>query len=194
MEKRLMMYGLYPEAVAAAARRNGAVENLRDKTALRPGVDGVMIEEDMAGSNGLMISPRQWREISKPVLAGRAANIKKSVDQIILHNCGRNIEIMEDIIECGIDCYQSLQTNAGMSPEILTGEFGDRLSFWGGSPVELLVGGTPGETRKAVRDVLESTADTPGFIFGPSHSIAFGSKYDNFMAMLDEFVLCRGRG
>jgi uroporphyrinogen-III decarboxylase len=30
-----------------------------------------------------------------------------------------------------------------------------------------------------------------GFILGPSHSIAFGTKYDNFMAMLDEFEKLR---
>jgi hypothetical protein len=193
MENGLMMYGLCPEAAAAAAARNGAVHNRMDRTALRPGSDGILIEEDMAGSNGLMISPRQWREISKPVLASRVANIKKTVSQVILHNCGRNIEIMDDIIECGVDCYQSLQTNAGMSPELLAPEFGDRISFWGGGPVELLVGGTPEEMRRTVRDVLAKTSDIPGFIFGPSHSIAYGTKYDNFMAMLDEFDLRRNR-
>ena len=30
-----------------------------------------------------------------------------------------------------------------------------------------------------------------GYILGASHSIAVGAKYDNFMAMLDEFVALR---
>ncbi|MFP4444219.1 MAG: uroporphyrinogen decarboxylase family protein [Spirochaetia bacterium] len=55
------------------------------------------------------------------------------------------------------------------------------------------MGGTPGEMRNTVREVLEKTSETPGFIFGPSHSIAYGTKYDNFMAMLDEFDLRRNR-
>jgi len=41
--------------------------------------------------------------------------------------------------------------------------------------------------RHAVRETMAATVESPGFIFGPSHSIAFGTKYDNFMAMLDEF-------
>jgi hypothetical protein len=32
-----------------------------------------------------------------------------------------------------------------------------------------------------------------GFILGPSHSIAYGTKYENFMAMLDEFDRLRFR-
>ena len=32
-----------------------------------------------------------------------------------------------------------------------------------------------------------------GLILGPSHSIATGVKYDNSMAMLDEFDACRER-
>jgi hypothetical protein len=193
MENGLMMYALCPDAVAAAARRNGAIENLSDAAALRPGVDGVMIEQDMAGTNGLLISPAQWRDISKPVLADRVRHLKRSVDQVILHNCGRNVEIMDDIIECGVDCYQSLQSNAGMSPDVLAPVYGDRLSFWGGAPVELLIDGTPDEMRRATREVLEATAETQGFIFGPSHSIAFGTKYDTFMAMLDELDRRRAR-
>ncbi len=32
-----------------------------------------------------------------------------------------------------------------------------------------------------------------GFILGPSHSIAYGTKYENFMALLDEFVKLRDK-
>ena len=94
---------------------------------------------------------------------------------------------MDDIIDCGVDCYQSLQTSAGMAPAQLCPTFGSRIAFWGGVPVELLISGTPDEMRTAVRETMEATRDVPGFILGPSHSVAFGTKYDNFMAMLDEF-------
>ena len=32
-----------------------------------------------------------------------------------------------------------------------------------------------------------------GFILGPSHSIAKGTPYDNFMAVLDEYVRLRDK-
>jgi uroporphyrinogen decarboxylase len=69
--------------------------------------------------------------------------------------------------------------------------FGDRLCFWGGVPVELLIGGTPDQVRQAVRQAMERGAPGGGFILGPSHSVAFGTRYENFMALLEEFVRLR---
>jgi uroporphyrinogen-III decarboxylase len=65
--------------------------------------------------------------------------------------------------------------------------YGERLSLWGGVAVEKLVSGTPDEVRADVRRAM--TACKPGgrFILGSSHSIAVGTRYDNFLAMLDEY-------
>ena len=51
--------------------------------------------------------------------------------------------------------------------------------------------GTPDEVRADVRKAMERGAPDGGFILGPSHSVAFGTKYDNFLAFLDEFDRCR---
>jgi|TARA_B100000959_G_scaffold260605_1_gene297292 uroporphyrinogen-III decarboxylase len=51
----------------------------------------------------------------------------------------------------------------------------------------VLIDGTPAQARDAVRTAMERGAPGGGFILGPSHSIAFGTKYDNFLAFLDEF-------
>ena len=104
-----------------------------------------------------------------------------------------NIPLMEMFIEAGIDCYQSLQTTAGMEIGKLKKMFGNRLCFWGGVSMEKLITGTQDEVRADVRNALERGAPGGGFILGPSHSIAYGTKYDNFMAMLDEFVKLRDK-
>jgi uroporphyrinogen-III decarboxylase len=72
-------------------------------------------------------------------------------------------------------------------------DFGDRLCLWGGVSLECLIQGTPEETRKVARHAMEVGVPGGGFILGPSHSIAKGTKYDNFMAMLDEFARLRDR-
>jgi len=38
---------------------------------------------------------------------------------VIFHNCGNNIPLMDMFIDAGIDCYQSLQTTAGMEVGVL---------------------------------------------------------------------------
>jgi uroporphyrinogen decarboxylase len=111
--------------------------------------------------------------------------------QVILHNCGNNRTLMDQFIEAGIMCYQSLQTIPDMSLEVLKPSFGDRMVFWGGIAVETLLTGSPSDCRKAVRHAMESGAPGGGFILGPSHSIAKGGSYENFMAMLDEYVRLR---
>jgi uroporphyrinogen decarboxylase len=170
-----------------------AVQNQLDQYHIRPGSPGVLMEQDMAGSNGPLVSPDLFRRMALPFLRERVQRVKQRVGQVIFHNCGNNIPLMDMLADCGIDCYQSLQTTAGMEVGRLKAEFGDRMCFWGGVPVELLIDGTPGQVRDAVRQALERGAPGGGFILGPSHSVAMNTKYENFMAMLDEFVRLRDR-
>jgi uroporphyrinogen-III decarboxylase len=192
-ERNMMSFLLEPEAMKAAIdywRRWG---NAMDQYFIRPGQSGVFIEEDSGGTNGPMVSPAMYREFSYPAMKSRVQSIKRYTDQVLMHNCGDNRPLIDMFIDAGIMCYQSLQTNAGMYIPDLQDKWGDRMAFWGGVATDLLVGGTAEEVRANVRDVMTKAGPRGGFILGPSHSIAFGTKYDNFMAMLDEFDRLRER-
>ncbi len=191
MENGLMLYALKPDLIHAAARRQVAYQNTLDEHHIRPGSAGVMFDHDTGGTNGPLISPTMFRQMCMPYLQQRAEQVKKHRDQLIMHNCGNNIPLMDMFIEVGVDCYQSLQTNAGMEVGRLKEMFGDRLCFWGGVGVETLIDGTPADVRQEVRTAMQRGAPGGGFILGPSHSIAKNTKYENFMAMLDEFVKLR---
>jgi hypothetical protein len=182
----MMLYALKPEVVRAANRRFLAMDLADDQDYLRPGQDGVLWEQDTGGTGGPLLRPAQYRELCLPFVKERVAALKGRGMQVATHNCGNNLPLMDMLLEAGIECYQSLQTNSGMELGYLTERWGKQLSFWGGVPVELLVGGTPEEVRAAVREAMEKGVRGRGFILGPSHSIAYGTKYDNFMAMLDE--------
>ncbi len=193
MEHGLLMYVTQPEVIAAANRRSVVIQNQLDQYYIRPGVAGVLMEEDTGGTNGPLVSPKVFRELCFPYLKERVQHVKRFAPQVILHNCGHNIPLMPMFIECGIDCYQSLQTNAGMEVGRLKEMFGGSLCFWGGVSVETLIHGTPEDVRREVRAAMARGAPGGGFILGPSHSIAKNTKYDNFMAMLDEFVAWRDK-
>ncbi|MHC4505339.1 MAG: uroporphyrinogen decarboxylase family protein [Planctomycetota bacterium] len=192
-ETGLMMYALQPDVIHAANRRSVARQNALDRYYVRPGAAGVHMSQDMAGTNGPLISPRMFREMCLPYLKQRVQHVKQFADQVNFHNCGNNIPLMEMFIEAGIDCYQSLQTTAGMEVGRLKETFGRSMAFWGGVGVEVLIAGTPEDVRREVRCAMERGASGGGFILGPSHSIAKNTKYDNFMAMLDEFVALRDK-
>jgi uroporphyrinogen decarboxylase len=192
-EQGLMMHAMEPETVLAANRQAVARQNQLDDYYIRPGAPGVLMEQDMAGSNGPLISPQMFRDMAFPSMRQRVQHVKQQTPQVIFHNCGNNIPLMPMFVETGIDCYQSLQTTAGMEVGRLKELHGDRLCFWGGVPLEVLIQGTPDETQQAVCTAMERGAPGGGFILGPSHSVAKNSQYDNFMAMLDEFVRLRDR-
>jgi uroporphyrinogen decarboxylase len=193
IEHGLTMYALQPEVIVAFNRRSLAVQNALDPFYIRSGSPGVIIEEDTAGTNAPLVSPKMFREMVFPFFRQRVEHIKQFAPQVIFHNCGQNMPLMEMFIEAGVDCYQSLQTTAGMEIGLLKQRFGDRLCFWGGMAVETLIEGQPGDVRRQVRTAMERGAPGGGFIFGPSHSIAKGAKYENFMTMLDEFVKLRDK-
>jgi uroporphyrinogen-III decarboxylase len=90
-------------------------------------------------------------------------------------------------VEAGFDAYQSVQASAGMDLKQVKDTYGNKLVLWGGVPLELLQSSTAREVRDASRAALKIGKPNGGYIFGSSHSIATGTKYDNFMAMLDEY-------
>ncbi|MCF6175756.1 MAG: hypothetical protein L3J71_08310 [Victivallaceae bacterium] len=190
-ENGLLMYALEPEVICAAAKQQVQYQNAMDQYWVRPGSSGIIFDQDMAGTNGPLISPNMFREMVSPYFSSRVKHVKQFRDQLILHNCGNNIPLMEMFIEAGVDCYQSLQTTAGMEIGKLKSRFGNKMVFWGGVAVETLIAGTSSEVRAEVRTAMERGAVNNGFILGPSHSIAKNTKYDNFMAMLDEFIKLR---
>lgn len=192
-EDAMVLYATQPEVIHAVNRRNVAIHRRLDAYYCRPGMAGAHVGQDMAGTNGPFISPAMWREMCFPYLKQRIRDIKQHTDQVNFHGCGRTIDLMDMIADAGVDCYQSLQTTAGMEIGSLKERFGDRMAFWGGVALEVLIMGTPEEVRKEVRTAMERGAPGGGFILGPSHSVAKNTRYENFMAMLDEFVKLRDK-
>lgn len=192
-EAGLMTMALQPDIIKACNEQMVFRQNALDRSNILPGVDGVLIEQDMAGTNGPLISPEMFRELCFPYYRRRVQNIKKHVPHVILHNCGNNLPIMDMLVEGGIDAYESIQTTSAMNIKTLAERYGERLCIWGAVSLEALISGTVSDVRRDVHRCFEEAEKAKGFILGPSHSIAFGTKYDNFMAMLDEFVKLRDR-
>lgn len=189
MEQGLMEYIENPEMVKAASRQMTGRLNIRDPYYMMPGLGGAFLSCDLSSTNGPLISPQMFREFSLPSFKARIENIRRLQPgiQILFHSCGNSRPIIKDFIEAGVQVYQSLQSIPEMWVGDLKKDFGEDLIFWGGVPVEELVGGTAEDVRKSVRRAMAVAAKGGGVILGPSHSIAFGTKYENFMAMLDEF-------
>ena len=158
-------------------------------------VDVVQEGDDFCGQDGLLVSPKLWREVFKPRLALLIAHIKRLAPHTFLffHVCGGVHEILPDLIEVGVDILNPVQvTAAKMDTRALKREFGDVLSFWGGGvdTQYVLPRGTPGQVQEEVRRRIEDLAPGGGFVFNPVHNIQADVPPENILAMrkaLDAF-------
>ena len=150
-------------------------------------VDVMMLGDDFAGQDRLLMSPRTWRKLIKPRLKELFDLMhSKSQARLFLHSCGSVREVIPDLIEIGLDILNPVQVSAaGMDSPELKREFGSDLVFWGGGvdTQRVLPYGTPEEVRIEVRRRLEDFMPGGGFVFNPVHNIQGDVPAENLMAM-----------
>lgn len=185
MENGLMTYAADPDLIRHMIAYETQQANRRDEWYLRPGVDGVLWGQDFAATTGPFISPMMFRELCLPAIQDRVRNIKARGYRVFKHACGDNWKLLDMFVEAGYDAYQSIQASAGMDLKEVKRLYGDKLLLWGGVRVENLVSGSPADVRQDVMTAIADGSPGGGFILGTTHSVAVGTRYDNFMALLD---------
>lgn len=188
MERGLLELAANPEAVRAATALRVREQNLADEVFVHPDSDAVLWAEDLGYRTGPLIGPAMFRDFFLEANKARARNVKERYGKKILKHCCGNINLLMDFfVDIGFDAYQSIQPTAGMDLCRLKRDYGDRITLWGGVAVENLVGGAPEDVRADVRRAMACAKPGGRFILGASHSVAVGTKYENYMAMLDEY-------
>lgn len=154
------------------------------------GADGFIWCDDWGLQDRLMIAPAKWREIWKP----RYARVYRACHDAglltFLHSCGYIIDILDDLIEAGLDVIQ-LDQQENMGVERLGERFRGRIAFW--CPVDIqhtMCRGSPAEIRAYCRRLVR-TLGTPegGFLpkwYGDPQGA--GHREDAVRAMCDEFL------
>jgi len=192
MERGLYEVAIHPEDVARIHESRVRRANAEDHRYVRPGQDGVLWGQDLAGQNGPLINPKTYHKLFFDGFASRIQNVKAKRQFVIKHACGNNRLLLNQFAELGIDCYQSIQASAGMDIARIQADYGDRFAVWGGVSTENLLAGTPEDVRADVDRFMREVAPRGGCILGTSHSVAVGTKYENFMALLDRYDHWRG--
>ncbi len=187
MEMGLRLYAEEPELVQRAIDYATRMANLRDPWYIRPGTDAAFWGQDFSATSGPLMSPRMFRQFCLPSIQERVQAVKSRGLKAWKHACGNNWKLMDMFVEAGYDVYQSIQHSASMDIGQVKARYGDQLVLWGGVMVEHLVGGTPEDIYRDAEYAMRTAAPGGGFIFGDTHSIAVGTQYDNFLALLDAY-------
>lgn len=153
-------------------------------------IDMIVMPDDFAGQNGLLISKKMFRKYFKPRYERLFSTIKRLSPHIMCfyHCCGSVTELLPDFIEMGADILNPLQLSAaGMDIAQIKKDFGKDLVFWGGGvdTQRTLPNGTPQEVKDEVKRNLDSLAPGGGYVFNPVHNIQADVPPQNIVAMLE---------
>ncbi|MCK5156867.1 MAG: hypothetical protein KAQ69_10570 [Spirochaetales bacterium] len=157
------------------------------------GVDGYLFCDDWGLQNSLMISPEKWREFWKPRYAAVYEHCRKHGMKTFLHSCGYIVDILDDLIECGLDVIQmDQQENMGL--DLLSSRFKGRITFW--CPVDIqktMVNGSMEEIREYCSSLVKKLGTQKGGFIAKYYSdpIGAGHTEEAVAAMCDGFkILC----
>lgn len=157
---------------------------------LEAGGEAIQIAEyndDVGSQQGLLVSPRMWRQLLKPRLAEVFALVRSYGKRVRYHSCGAVREIIPDLIEIGLEVLNPVQPlAAGMEPLALKRDFGRDLTFHGGIDMqELLPRASEQEVRDHTARLLEVLGADGGWIACASHNLQPDTPPANIVAMYE---------
>jgi uroporphyrinogen decarboxylase len=155
--------------------------------ALNYDIDGFYFGDDWGQQRGLIMGPKLWREFIKPRMARMYERVKSKGKFVVQHSCGDIHEIFPDLIEIGLNLYQTFQPEIYDIREVKK-QFGKDLSFWGGiSTQRLLPYASPEEVKAKTIETMKIMGAGGGYIAAPTHAVPGDVPPENVLAMLEVF-------
>ncbi len=154
-------------------------------------VDLACTGDDLGTQDRLLIPPQIYRDIIKPRQKELIDHIKRFTSaRIYYHTCGNVMEILDDLIEIGVEVLDPVQPKA-MDTKVLSERYGNRLIFFGGiDEQEVLPFGTPDDVRKEVFERFKTLGRNGRWIAGPAHWLQPATPDDNIITMFATIMEC----
>jgi len=191
----MMTLATEPDYVQALLGRlvDAWLENLRRFTAaVGDRVDVLQFNDDLGTQDAPFLSVKMFRELIFPHYQRGLDWVHRNTRmKVFMHNDGAIYPFLPTLIEMGVDVLNPVQTTAaGMDPEKLKREFGERLVFWGAACdcQHTLPFGTPEDVAREVRESLRIFAPGGGYVFASVHNIQAGVPAENVIALFDAAV------
>jgi len=152
-------------------------------------IDIIKIGDDLGTQERLLISPRMYRQMLKPLHAEIIQFIRQRTKaKVFFHSDGDVFDLIDDFIEIGVDILNPVQTSAGKMSDLgeLNARFGNRIIFCGAIDTQkVLPFGTPEQVRQEVRRIIHLLGREGGYMLASVHTIMNEVPAENILAMVD---------
>ena len=173
--------GLISEALEAMTVRNITECHAIADVALSP---AVLTYGDIAYKLRLIHSPQFLQVEFFPRLKRLNDAWHEHGFKCLFHSDGYLMQVLDDLIEAGIDGLNPIETVAGMSLGEVREKVGNKLFLAGGIDMsQLLSNGTPDEVRAVCRQAIRDAY--PGFLMGSTTEADNSCKLENLLAMYE---------
>lgn len=152
-------------------------------------IDVFMFADDVGHQRGPMMKLDVYRQFVLPGHQAVFRAVKENSDAaVFFHTDGSVIPLLPDLIDAGMDCFNSVQTDAAdMDAMALKRRFGKNITFWGGGvdTHRILPMATPEQVREDVRRRMKIFAPGGGYVFAAIHNILGDVPPENILAAAD---------
>ena len=192
MDKFLLNLAMYPSFAQALLRK------ITDLCLVHLGhfldecgdnIDIIKIGDDLGTQERLLISPKMYRQMLKPLHAEIIQTIRQRTKaKVFFHSDGDIFDLIEDFIEIGVDILNPVQTSAGKMSDLaaLNTRYHGHIVFCGAIDTQkVLPFGTPEEVRQEVRRVINLLGPQGGYMLASVHTIMNEVPAENILAMVD---------
>ncbi|MBE0699960.1 MAG: hypothetical protein IH586_23790 [Anaerolineaceae bacterium] len=152
-------------------------------------LDGIMFSDDWGYQKGVILGPARWRKMIKPCYQRLYARVHAAGKYTLNHICGSVAAILPDMIEIGLDVYESVQPEAANNnPYDLKRSYGKDITFFGGLGAQSMPHFTPDGVKAEIRHMRAEMGQGGGFILAPAKPIPTGTPVEVAAAVVEEFT------
>jgi uroporphyrinogen decarboxylase len=190
LEQMLMDLVLNPEFVSALFSKlleiNMAVTG-HFLDAVGPYIHVLRTTDDLATQRGPLMSPKTFRKFLKPMYKKHIDFIKSRTEaRIFFHSCGNVVDLIDDLLEVGVEILNPVQVSAMGDTAELKARFGDRLVFWGGIDTQyILPRGRVDEVKAEVRQRIRDLGPGGGYVVAAVHNIQPDVSPENIITLAE---------
>ena len=139
--------------------------------------------DDLGFKNATLIDPDVIRDHIIPQYRQIIALVHGAGKPFLLHSCGAIFDVMEDLIDAGIDAKHSNEDQIAPFP-FWAERYGDRIGNFGGIDTDAVCRLSEPEMREYISDVISKSSGHGGFAFGSGNSIPDYVPVEGYLNMV----------